>query len=94
MPGGIQHAVDSELGGVAGLKGADAVDEANSGAGDGTAEVAAAGVEGEVLAPGAALAASLLVEEELRGGREVVEVSDGGVEVLVGVVESGLGIRV
>lgn len=90
MTGGVEDAVDSELRSVAGFEGFYTFNKADTGAGDSAGEVAASGVEGEILAPGSALAASFLDEEKLRGGREVVEVSDWDVEVLVGVVGSGL----
>lgn len=90
MPRGVEQPVDLELEGVGGLDGPDAGDEAGGGAGDGAGEVADAGVEGEVLAPGAALAEGLLGEEELRGGGELVEALDRGLEVLVGVVQAVL----
>ncbi|BAS90537.1 Os04g0566750, partial [Oryza sativa Japonica Group] len=45
-------------------------------------EVAAAGVEREVLATGAAAAERLLVEQELRRGRQVVELAERDGEAL------------
>ena len=91
VAGGVEDAVDAELGGVAGLEGFNAADEAGGGATDSAGEVAAAGVEGEVLAPGSALAAGLLDEEVLRGGWELVEVANGDFEILVGVVPAFVG---
>lgn len=91
MARGIQNPVNTKLRGVAGLEGLDAGDEACAGTANGSGEVGASGVEGEVLAPGSALAAGFFVEEELGGGWELVEVSDRDLEILVGVVETGLG---
>jgi len=68
MTGGVEDAVDAELGGVTGLEGLYPFDEAETGTADGAGEVATSGVEGEVLAPGSTLAASLLDEEILGGG--------------------------
>jgi len=90
----VQNAVDSELRCVAGLEGPDTVYEACAGASEGSGQVAAAGVEGEILAPGAALAAGLLDEEVFRRGGEVVEVSNWSIEILVGIVGSGSGLRI
>lgn len=87
----VEDAVRPDLGGVPGLGVARGVAEADGGAGDGAREVAYAGVVGEVLAPGAALGERLLLEEELRGGGEVVELLVGDIQVLVGVVQPPAG---
>lgn len=66
MARGVENPIDPELHGVPCLEGSDAGDEPDASSADCAAEVGASGVEGDVLAPGAALAASLLDEEELR----------------------------
>lgn len=88
MSGGVEDAIDAELEGVAGLGRPDTIDEALACAGDGSGEVAAAGIVGEILAPGAALRDGFLLEEEFRRGGELVEVLDGDLEIVIGVVEA------
>lgn len=86
----VEDPIYAELGGVARFERPDAGDDAGGCASDGAGEVGAAGVEGEVLAPGSALALRFFDEEELRGGRELVEVPDRNLEVPVGVVEPSI----
>lgn len=90
MAGRVEDPVDLELGGVAGFEVLDAGEDPEGSAGDGAGEVGGSGVEGEVLAPGAALLERLLGEEVLGGGGELVEVLgfDRDLEVLVRVVEA------
>lgn len=69
---GVEDAIDTNLEGIPGLGGAGGAAEADSSSRDGAAEIADSSVVGEVLTPGAALGERLLLEEELRRGREVV----------------------
>ena len=86
----VQDPVDLELRRVAGFEVLDAGEDPDGGAGDGAAEVSGSGVEGEILAPGAALLQGLLREEVLGGGGELVEVLRfyWDLEVSVRVVET------
>ena len=92
MAGRVEHPTNPELRGVAGFERFDSGNEAGSFAAYSPDEVAAAGVEGEVVAEITAAPASFFVEEVLRGGGELVDVSnrDRDLDPLVWVVESGI----
>ncbi|PON47090.1 hypothetical protein PanWU01x14_247070 [Parasponia andersonii] len=83
--------VDTELHGITRLKEFDAGHQFDIGVIDHTNEVAATGVEGEILALGTTLATSFFDKAKLGGGWELVEVLHWYLKVLVGVVETGLG---
>lgn len=88
MARGVEDTVDTELQGVAFLGGLEGLVETGGGAGGGASEVPDAGVVGKVFAQVAALGDRLLLEEELRGGRDLVDLAVGDLEILVGVVEA------
>lgn len=88
----VENSIETELHGVAGLGGPEALDGAPGAAEKGAGQVADSGVVLEIFAPRTVGPGGLFEEEMLGGGGELVELGDRNVEVLVGVVETGLPI--